>query len=127
MPASSPGPARLGLGRKRRVKQSRDFARVRAEGQRQVSGCLIANWANRPAAGTSRVGVVTGKKIGGAVIRNRARRLLRETFRLHQHELRQPVDLVLIARASIVGKPLATVERDFRTALRRGGLLNDPA
>ena len=43
---------------------------------------------------SSRLGVVTSRKIGGAVARSRARRLLRESFRLHQRELAQAVDLV---------------------------------
>ena len=69
------------------------------------------------------MGVITSGKIGGAVIRSRARRLLRESFRLHQTELNQPLDLVLVARPSIVGKRFADVERDFLTTLRKAGLL----
>ena len=106
-----------------RLKQSRDFARARQEGQRAVSGCLIANWRRLPDGERTRVGVVTSGKIGGAVVRNRARRLLRETFRLHQHELAQPLDLVLVARASIVGKSFSGVEKDFLRTLRNAGLL----
>jgi RNase P protein component len=49
--------------------------------------------------------------------------VLREVFRLHQHDFTQPIDLVLIARPSIRGKPLAEVERDFLTTLRKAGLL----
>jgi len=121
MPAATPN--RLRFGRDLRLKQSRDFARVRREGQRAVLGCLIANWQRLPAESPSRLGVITSGKIGGAVVRNRARRLLRETFRVHQHELAQPVDLVLVARASIVGQDFAKVERDFLATLRRAGLL----
>jgi ribonuclease P protein component len=121
MPAETP--KRLRLGRKMRLKQSRDFARARQEGQRMVRGCLIANWRPLPAGEPMRVGVVTSSRIGGAVARNRARRLLRETFRVHQHELTQPVDLVLVARQSIVGKSFANVETDFLRTLRNAGLL----
>jgi ribonuclease P protein component len=70
--------------------------------------------------------VVTGRRIGGAVVRNRARRLLRETFRLHQYDLAAPVDLVLVARASIAGKRFADVERDFLTTLRKARMLKQP-
>jgi ribonuclease P protein component len=114
---------RLGFNRAARIKQGRDFARVRRVGERLVVGCLIANWQRLPADATSRLGVITGGKIGGAVVRNRARRLMRETFRLHQRELAGPVDLVLVARQSIVGKGFADVERDFLTTLRRAWLL----
>ena len=73
------------------------------------------------------MGVVASSKIGGAVIRTRAKRLLRESFRLHQLELAQPLDLVLVARQSIVGKELAVVERDFLAVLRKAGLLKAAA
>ena len=115
--------ARLGLPRSSRMKSPGDFARARAGGQRWVSGCLIANVLARPEGSSSRLGVVTSKKIGDAVARSRARRLLRESFRLHQHELSQPVELVLVARNSIAGRPLALVEKDFLAALRRASLL----
>jgi ribonuclease P protein component len=119
----NPAPKRLRLGRASRLAQSRDFARVRQQGQRLVLGCLIANWQALPDGATPRLGVVTTKKIGGAVQRNRARRLLRESFRQHQHELAQPVDLVLVARNSITGKDFAGVEKDYLAALRRANLL----
>jgi len=116
-------PPRLKFSRAMRIKQGRDFSRVRQEGQRLVLGCMIANWRRLPAESSHRLGVVTSGKIGNAVVRNRARRLLREAFRTHQHDLLQPVDLVLVARASIVGKAFGDVEKDFLTILRKAGLL----
>ncbi len=123
MAAQTPQRLRLRLGRAARIKQGRDFARARQEGQRLAGGCLVANWRRLPPASASRLGVITGRKIGGAVVRNRARRLLREAFRLHQHDLAGPVDLVLVARPSVVGKGFVEVETDFLTTLRKAGLL----
>jgi ribonuclease P protein component len=114
---------RFRFGRGARLKTGRDFAQVRQRGERLVNGCLIANWVRLPRGATSRLGVITAGKIGNAVIRSRARRLLRETFRLHQHDLTQPLDLVLVARPSIAGKGLASVEKDFLTTFRKAGLL----
>ncbi|MGA2029799.1 MAG: ribonuclease P protein component [Verrucomicrobiota bacterium] len=116
-------PKRLRLGRAMRLEQSRDFARVRQQGQRFALGCLIANWNQLPDGAKPKLGVVTSKRIGGAIERSRARRLLRESFRLHQHEFMQPVELVLVARSSIAGRDFAEVEKDFLTTLRRAGLL----
>jgi ribonuclease P protein component len=116
-------PKGFGLGRAARIKQNRDFARLRRAGQRATSGCLIANWGPLPAACHSRLGVITSRQLGNSVVRSRARRLLREAFRLHQHELAEPLELVLVARASIVGKPFGQVEKDFLTMLRKTGLL----
>lgn len=117
-------PKRLRFGRAARIKQGRDFARARQEGQRSVCGCLIANWRELPDGGTARLGLVVSRKVGGSVIRSRARRLLRETFRLHQHELNRPVDLVLVARQSIARHGLSEVEKDFLTTMQRAGLLS---
>ena len=123
MPAS---PALL-LPRARRVKQGRDFARLKSQGRRLTRGCLIANWLEVVAGRPSRIGVITTKKIGNAVVRSRARRLLREAFRLHQLELKQPLDVVLVARFSIVGKKLAEVEADYLAVLRQARLLRELA
>ncbi len=116
---------RLRLGRSSRLTQSRDFARVRLQGQRLALGCLIANWHKLADGSAPKLGVVTSKKIGGAVQRNRARRLLRESFRQHQHEFAEPVELVLVARNSIAGRSFAEVEKDFLAALRRARLLKN--
>jgi ribonuclease P protein component len=118
---------RLRLPRGSRVTQNRDFLRIRQQGERLAQGCLVANWNMLPEGASPKLGVVTSRKIGGAVQRTRARRLLRESFRLHQHEFARPVELILVARNSIVGKQFADVEKDFLTSLRRAGLLrNEP-
>ncbi len=121
MSAVPPTPRRL--GRRARIKQGRDFMRVRQGGERAVKGCLIANWLRLPRESRSRLGVVVSKKVGNAVVRNRAKRLLRESYRQHQNELAQPVDLVLVARPSIAQKEFADVERDLISTLRQAGLL----
>jgi ribonuclease P protein component len=119
--------APLRLSRDRRIRLGRDFSRLRTQGQRVVSGCLIVNWQELKAPGPSRLGVITSRKVGESVTRSRARRLLRETFRLHQHALKQPVDMVLVARPSIAGKAQAEVAHDYLAALRRARLLKTEA
>ncbi|MFM8470021.1 MAG: ribonuclease P protein component [Limisphaerales bacterium] len=114
---------RLTLGAGQRLKQARDFTRLKAQGRRLARGSVLMNWAELPGTGKSRLGVVTAKRTGNAVVRSRARRLLRQAFRLHQHDLRAPTEIVLVARDSIAGKPFAEVEHDFLAALRAAGLL----
>lgn len=116
-------PKRLRLARDSRLARNSDFARIRQKGERLALGCLIANWSALPEGAKPRVGIITSRKIGGAVERSRARRLLRESFRRHQHELAKPVDLVLVARNSIAGKGFEQVEKDFLAVLRRANLV----
>lgn len=118
-------PQRLKFPSAMRIKQGRDFARVREKGQRAVNGCLIANWLRLPPGSAVRLGVVTSGKIGNAVVRSRARRLLREAFRAHQHDFAEPLDLVLVARNSIKQKDFSGVEKDFLATMRRAGLLKN--
>ena len=116
----------LRLPQSMRLKHWRDFADIRRQGHRLAGGCLIANWKTLPVGSVSRVGIITVRKLGSAVVRSRARRLLRETFRTHQHHLQQPVAMVLVARSSIVSKSLPEVECDFLWAMRRAKLLKKP-
>ena len=111
------------FGRKMHLKQARDFARVRRDGRRMSCGCFIANWRLLPPDGVMRLGIITTKRLGNAVVRARARRLLREAFRLHQHDFIQPVDLVLVAQQPIVGQRLEMVDEAFMAMLRKARLL----
>ena len=105
-------PARPRLNRAMRIRQGSDFARLKQRGRRLTRGCLVINWLELPAGSQSRFAVITTRKLGNAVVRNRCRRLLRECFRVHQHALRQPVEMVMIARRSLVGCKYASVAQN---------------
>lgn len=110
------------LPRDRRLITSADFLKIKEKGQRLVIGAIIANWLPNN-LDRSRLGVITPAKIGRAHDRSRARRLLRESFRLHQHDLAGPLDIVLVARNSIAGKTFQEVEQNFLAILNRAKLL----
>ena len=106
-----------------RIRQGSDFARLKKQGRRLTRGCLVINWLELPVDSQSRFAVITTRKLGNAIARNRCRRLLRECFRLHQHALRQPVEMVMIARQSLVGRKYSSLERDFLTAMQDAKLI----
>ena len=70
-----------------------------------------------------RVGFSTRKNLAGAVGRNRARRLMREAVRLHQHEIRKDIELLLIWHGPVGKRRFADAEQEIMGLLRRGGLL----
>jgi len=104
------------------LRGSREFARLKRDGERRAIGGLVLNWQRSEVPGEVRMGLVTGRRLGGAVVRSRVRRMVREAFRLNRHSIVDPVRMVLVARPSIVGKPLEMVERDLRRCLREAGL-----
>jgi len=75
----------------------------------------------------NRVGLSVGKKLGGAVVRNRAKRLLREGYRAVKaaHGLKTGYLVVLAARDEIRGKKADDVTRDMLRAFRALGMLGD--
>ena len=80
-----------------RLQKKADFDRVYSRGQRAGDRHLLV-FAAPNDGGRTRFGVSVSKKHGGAVKRNRLKRLLREAFRLLQHDLPSGLDLILIPR-----------------------------
>ena len=68
---------------------------------------------------TCRLGLTVTRKFGGAARRNRAKRLLREVFRLHRHELSPALDLVVNPRPNLRERTLSELEAEFLGCFRR--------
>jgi ribonuclease P protein component len=79
----------------RRLTHRLEYERVKRNGMTQRGKLLMLNAMPVENSGLWRAGFVTSSRLGGAVIRNRVRRRLREIVRRHQHELRQGVWFVL--------------------------------
>jgi ribonuclease P protein component len=72
-----------------------------------------------------RLGVVASRKIGGAVARNRAKRLLRECFRLTRDQLHPDVALVLVARRPLPGMRMPAAREEYLRLAKRAGVLKE--
>jgi ribonuclease P protein component len=88
---------RYSFAKDRRVRSKADFSSVFEKGVKQSRGPLtaLAIATDHP---TSRLGLSVPKRVGTAPRRNRIKRLLRESFRLMQHDFPRPYDLVIVVR-----------------------------
>lgn len=106
------------------LKENYEFRRLYQKGVSAVSGTMVI-YCRRNSLGHNRIGVVSSLKIGHAVVRNRARRRLREVYRLHEAELKQGYDLILVARGRTATAPWAELNGNFLKLCRRLDLMGE--
>ncbi len=94
------------------IKSNRDFQRMYRRGKSAVAGTMVL-YCQKNRFGQSRLGITTGTKLGHAVVRNKARRRIREIYRLHREELQPGYDLVVVARVRAAHSDYRHMEKDF--------------
>ncbi|MBR0673178.1 ribonuclease P protein component [Neoroseomonas soli] len=106
-----------------RLKKRREFLRAASRGKRAARpGLVLQAVAGEP--GRVRLGFTVTKKVGNAVVRNRARRRLKEAARLTMPSLgAEGWDLVLIGRDATGSRPFAQLIEDLRGALKQAGVV----
>jgi len=109
-----------------RLRKAAEFQRVR-EGGRAWAHPLFVLSAAPNGLERTRVGLLVSRRVGNAVKRNRARRLLREATRRWLPRVRPGWDMVIIARSPLVESKLQPVEAALERLLRKGSLLRETA
>jgi ribonuclease P protein component len=107
----------------RRLKLRREFDRVRIEGRTVRGGLLLLGLLQTGGEGAFRVGFVTSRRVGGAVVRNRVRRRLREIVRRHQPALASGLWLVVIARPAAARASSAALEEEWLRLVKRAEVM----
>lgn len=110
----------------RRVRRRTEFQHAFDTGYRVSSRYFTLILTPRAVPG-SRLGIVASRKLGDAVHRNRAKRLIREIFRCLDPLPPAAIDVVVIPRRELFDASFSDLERDFRTAWRRGVARLQPA
>ena len=87
-----------------------------------ANGYLVL-YARPNRLGQNRVGITTGKKLGHAVVRNRARRRLREVYRLSEHLFKPGYDIVVVARHKCVTADFQKLTKAYLSLAQKAGIL----
>jgi ribonuclease P protein component len=110
-------PSRGAFGSDRRVRKHDEFVRAQRLGRRVSTAHFMLLVAPQEAVPprAARLGLVVSRKVGGAVERNRVKRLCRECFRQYPSLLPNGVDLIVIAREGAHELGLTDVRAEWRS------------
>ena len=108
------------------LKENHEFRRLYNKGASAVSGSMVI-YCRKNRLERNRLGVVSSVKLGHAVVRNRARRRLREVYRLNTDKLRQGYDIILVARKRTATMPWKELTDHFFRLCRKLDLMQEEA
>jgi ribonuclease P protein component len=104
------------------LSSSEDFATLQGEGTVRSHPLLVVR-IRRTGLAETRFGLSTARKLGGAVVRNRVRRRLREALRVMAPSFQPGWDVLIIARPAVVSADHEALVRALTHLLTRGGVL----
>ena len=105
------------------IKENRDFRRLYRQSASFVAPALVV-YFKETRAGFSRLGITAGKKVGGAVQRNRAKRVIREAYRALLPRFNKSVDMVIVARKKSAYVKSDVVKEELENLLKKANLLD---
>jgi ribonuclease P protein component len=105
-----------------RLTRKADYQRIYQEGDKWVGPAFICFVFRRPGE-RRRLGLAVSKKVGGAVVRNRIKRYLREIYRRRRSELADGMDLAIVARTAAATLTYTECETAIGQLFQKGDVL----
>lgn len=107
------------------LSRPQDFRALQGDGTVRSHPLLVVRF-RRTGLETTRFGLSTGRKLGGAVVRNRVRRRLRQILRAMAPSFQPGWDVLIIARPAVVAASHDEIAEALGRLLQRGGVLGGP-
>lgn len=104
------------------ITENKDFKRLYYRGKSTANECLAVYWRRSGGKGC-RLGITVSGKIGKAVVRNRIRRLIRESYRLMEDRVLPGHDIVIVARGRAASADYRYVSSSLERAFLKSGLI----
>ncbi len=116
-------PPRLRFPKIAHLSESSEFLRVRTKGEAVHGKLMVLGVLKGVNDGPARIGLVTSRKVGGAVVRNRVRRKLREIVRMVRGAIPSGTWLVIVAKTRAATASSDLLCQEWTTLARRAGVL----
>ncbi len=98
--------------------KNREFSPVYRRGKRSADPCFVLYFLENGTDG-NRLGITVSKKVGNSVVRSRVKRIIKEAYRLHEQDLCQGLDIVIVARSAAADKKSTDMEVSLMRLAKR--------
>ena len=109
---------------KKKIHNSSQYTSVYKNGSSRANRDLVL-YILKNDTDTNRLGISVSKKVGNSVVRHRLARLIRESYRLNESQLKTGYDIVVVARANAKGKNYFDISRSFMHLANIHGIVNN--
>ncbi len=106
-----------------KIRKNVEFRAIYRRGK-SFSNALLVLYIYKNKKNLNRIGISVSKKVGKSVIRNRVKRLIKESYRLNRNELNIGYDLVFIARNAANGRNYNEIDEAVKNLFKKAGLYN---
>lgn len=111
------------LKRLERIKKNQEFQEIFRTGKSFANRELVIYYREKKGQERARIGISVGKRLGNAVLRNRIKRYIRESFNYLKHNLKEEYDIIIIVRKQAIHKTYHEILKSMQHILSRQHLL----
>jgi ribonuclease P protein component len=114
------------MKKEERIKKNSHFKLIYSRGKSISNEYLVLySFKNVNNKNKNRVGITVSKKVGKSVVRNRVKRLIRESYRLNRDVLKKGFDFIIVARNKAAKAKFKDIEKSLMHLMKKGGFIKE--